>query len=181
MNLIGCNGDATPSGSGAIAQAEFPVWECPSSSTGHAFCGTILREVALPPIRVTGLHTAFGDKVIHEGLHLEVRPGEILGVVGGSGSGKSVLLNSILGLRQPDGGSVELFGRDIGETVANRLRDIDDIAYVRFASEYYEFRNVGDILAKLEELNARTQDVKEQQPLFDGEPGDETKPNRARP
>ncbi len=53
MNLIGCNGDATPSGSGTIAQAEFPVWECPSSSTGHAFCGTILREVALSPIRVT--------------------------------------------------------------------------------------------------------------------------------
>jgi len=75
----------------------------------------------------------------------------------------------------------EVESREIGETVANRLRDVDDIAYVRFASEYYEFRNVGDILAKLEELNARTQDVKEQQPLFDGEPGDETKPNRARP
>lgn len=75
-------------------------------------------EPETPPIRVTGLHTAFGDKVIHEGLHLEVRPGEILGVVGGSGSGKSVLLNSILGLRQPNGGSVELFGRDIGEPSA---------------------------------------------------------------
>lgn len=61
----------------------------------------------------------------------------------------------------------EVESREIGETVANRLRDIDDIAYVRFASEYYEFRNVGDILAKLEELNDRTRDVKEQQPLFD--------------
>ena len=61
----------------------------------------------------------------------------------------------------------EVESREIGETVANRLRDVDDIAYVRFASEYYEFRNVGDILAKLEELNARTRDVKAQQQLFD--------------
>ncbi|MEQ9617384.1 MAG: transcriptional regulator NrdR [Phycisphaerales bacterium] len=61
----------------------------------------------------------------------------------------------------------EVESRQIGETVANKLRDIDDIAYVRFASEYYEFRNVGDILAKLEELNERTKDVKDQQPLFE--------------
>ena len=59
------------------------------------------------PIRVKGLRTAFGDKVIHEDLGLEVKRGEILGVVGGSGSGKSVLLNTILGLKQPDGGSVD--------------------------------------------------------------------------
>lgn len=75
-------------------------------------------ETATPPIRVKRLRTAFGDKIVHEDLDLEVRKGEILGVVGGSGSGKSVLLNSILGLRQPDGGSVELFGRDIGEPSA---------------------------------------------------------------
>ncbi|PHP21614.1 ABC transporter ATP-binding protein [Sphingobium sp. IP1] len=66
-----------------------------------------------PPIRVRGLRTAFGPKVIHEDLDLEVRSGEILGVVGGSGSGKSVLLNTILGLKQPDGGTVEILGRNI--------------------------------------------------------------------
>src|SRR3546814_4269932 len=55
-----------------------------------------------PPIRVRGLRTAFGPKVIHDDLDLEVRSGEILGVVGGSGSGKSVLLNTILGLKQPE-------------------------------------------------------------------------------
>ncbi len=65
------------------------------------------------PIRVSGLRTAFGEKVIHEDLDLEVRRGEILGVVGGSGSGKSVLLNTILGLKRPDGGTVEIFGRNI--------------------------------------------------------------------
>lgn len=68
-----------------------------------------------PPIRVRGLRTAFGPKIIHEDLDLEVRSGEILGVVGGSGSGKSVLLNTILGLKQPDGGTVEILGRNIGD------------------------------------------------------------------
>lgn len=72
------------------------------------------------PIRVKALRTAFGEKVIHENLDLEVRRGEILGVVGGSGSGKSVLLNTILGLKHPDGGSVELFGRDIRDPPTDR-------------------------------------------------------------
>ncbi|WP_454887524.1 ABC transporter ATP-binding protein [Sphingomonas oryzagri] len=68
-----------------------------------------------PPVRVRKLRTAFGDHVIHEDLDLEVRPREILGVVGGSGSGKSVLLNTILGLKRPDGGSVEIFGQDVAD------------------------------------------------------------------
>lgn len=71
------------------------------------------------PIRVKGLRTAFGDRVIHEDLGLEVKRGEILGVVGGSGSGKSVLLNTILGLKQPDGGSIEIFGQDIRDPQAH--------------------------------------------------------------
>jgi transcriptional repressor NrdR len=61
----------------------------------------------------------------------------------------------------------EVHARDIGELVATKLRDLDDIAYVRFASEYYQFRNVGEILAQLEELNSRVRDVKDQQPLFE--------------
>lgn len=68
---------------------------------------------APPPIRVAGLRTAFGDNVIHDQLDLEVKAGEILGVIGGSGAGKSVLLNTILGLKAPDGGKVELFGHNV--------------------------------------------------------------------
>ncbi len=61
----------------------------------------------------------------------------------------------------------EVESRRIGELVASKLRDLDEIAYVRFASEYYQFRNVGDILTQLEELNARVKDVREQGKLFE--------------
>ena len=65
------------------------------------------------PIAIKGLRNSFGDQVVHEDLDLEVRRGEILGVVGGSGSGKSVLMRSIIGLHIPDEGCIEVFGRDI--------------------------------------------------------------------
>jgi ABC-type transporter Mla maintaining outer membrane lipid asymmetry ATPase subunit MlaF len=52
-------------------------------------------------IRVRGVTNRFGEQVVHEGLDLDVRRGEVLGVVGGSGSGKSVLMRSIIGLRRP--------------------------------------------------------------------------------
>ena len=65
-----------------------------------------------PIISVRGLDNRFGEQVVHEGLDLDVRRGEILGVVGGSGSGKSVLMRSILGLRTPDAGEIEVLGVD---------------------------------------------------------------------
>lgn len=65
-----------------------------------------------PVIRVTGLRTRFGANVVHDGLELEVRRGEVMGIVGGSGSGKSVLMRTIVGLRRPTAGKIELFGRD---------------------------------------------------------------------
>jgi len=63
-------------------------------------------------IRVRGLVNRFGSQTVHEDLDLDVRRGEILGVVGGSGTGKSVLMRSILGLRVPDAGQIEVLGRD---------------------------------------------------------------------
>jgi phospholipid/cholesterol/gamma-HCH transport system ATP-binding protein len=66
-----------------------------------------------PIVRVRGLLSRFGAQVVHDGLDLEVLPNEIFGVVGGSGTGKTVLLRTILGLRQPQGGTVEVYGRDI--------------------------------------------------------------------
>ncbi|TBW10147.1 ATP-binding cassette domain-containing protein [Azotobacter chroococcum subsp. isscasi] len=66
-----------------------------------------------PLIRVRGLVNRFGRQTVHDGLDLDIRRGEILGVVGGSGTGKSVLLRSIVGLRRPSAGRIELFGEDL--------------------------------------------------------------------
>lgn len=65
------------------------------------------------PIVVEGLTTAFGDHVIHRDLDLKVRRGEILGVVGGSGTGKSVLMRSIIGLQPVEHGNIEVLGEAI--------------------------------------------------------------------
>jgi len=64
-------------------------------------------------IRVRRLCNRFGRYVVHEGLDLDMYKGEILGVVGGSGTGKSVLLRSIIGLHRPNSGEVRLFGEDL--------------------------------------------------------------------
>ena len=61
-------------------------------------------------IRVQDLRNQFGEQVVHEHLDLDVRRGEILGVVGGSGTGKSVLLRSIIGLQTPSAGEITVFG-----------------------------------------------------------------------
>ena len=61
-------------------------------------------------IEIRGLKNQFGSEVIHENLDLDVARGEIIGLVGGSGSGKSVLMRAILGLRQPQGGQIRVLG-----------------------------------------------------------------------
>ena len=66
-----------------------------------------------PIITVRGLRNAFGEQVIHDNLDLTVCRGEILGVVGGSGTGKSVLLRSIIGLVPVRAGSVQVLGTDL--------------------------------------------------------------------
>ncbi len=63
-------------------------------------------------IEVEGLRTQFGAAVIHDNLDLVVRRNEILGVVGGSGTGKSVLMRAIIGLKEPSAGTVRVFGED---------------------------------------------------------------------
>ncbi len=68
---------------------------------------------AEPVIRIRGLRNQFGAQVVHENLDLDVRRGEIIGVVGGSGSGKSVLMRAIIGLGRPAAGSIKLFGEEV--------------------------------------------------------------------
>jgi phospholipid/cholesterol/gamma-HCH transport system ATP-binding protein len=64
-------------------------------------------------IRIKGVVTRFGAVTIHDGINLDVRRGEVLGVVGGSGTGKSVLLRTIIGLTRPTAGRIEVFGHDM--------------------------------------------------------------------
>ncbi len=73
-----------------------------------------MEDPSAPPpiISVRGLRNQFGAQVVHDGLDLDVRSGEILGVVGGSGTGKSVLMRSILGLRPPEAGEIRVLGVD---------------------------------------------------------------------
>nr|WP_321269708.1 ABC transporter ATP-binding protein [uncultured Tolumonas sp.] len=72
-----------------------------------------MTKTAQPLIQVRGLLNRFGSQIVHENLDLDVCRGEILGVVGGSGTGKSVLLRSIVGLHKPDAGDIQLFGEQL--------------------------------------------------------------------
>jgi len=73
-------------------------------------------------VEVRGLVNRFGRQTVHRDLDMSVEEGEVFGIVGGSGSGKSVLLRTILGLQKPNAGSVSLHGRDITSMNAAELR-----------------------------------------------------------
>jgi len=76
-------------------------------------------------IEVRGLLSQFGERTIHENLDLDLERGEVLGVVGGSGTGKTVLLNSIIGLKEPEGGEIRLLGYDRGTMTAAQQADVE--------------------------------------------------------
>ena len=71
------------------------------------------------------MRNQFGKQVVHENLELSVKRGEIIGVVGGSGSGKSVLMRSIIGLNQPAAGVVRIFGEAVQDLTASERSRID--------------------------------------------------------
>jgi phospholipid/cholesterol/gamma-HCH transport system ATP-binding protein len=77
-----------------------------------------------PVIEVRNLVNRFGPQVVHDGLDFDVYPGEVLGVVGGSGTGKSVLLESIIGLHRPQEGRILVKGKDI---MLMRKREMLDV------------------------------------------------------
>ena len=77
-----------------------------------------------PIITIRGLRNAFGDQVVHDDLDLDVYRGEILGVVGGSGTGKSVLMRSIIGLQVPEAGEVEVLGENMIDRTEDEAKNI---------------------------------------------------------
>jgi len=98
-----------------------------------------------PLIRFEDLHKAFGSKVVFDGLTLDVRRGETLAVIGGSGAGKSVLLKCLIGLMDPDGGHIFFDGHDLSgygekEFLPIRRR----VAMVFQASALFDSISVGE-------------------------------------
>jgi len=85
-----------------------------------------------PIIEARGIVNRFGAQVVHDGLDLTVHAGEIFGIVGGSGSGKSVLLNTLLGLRRPQAGEVRIRGTDITQLDDAALRSLKTLYGVTF-------------------------------------------------
>jgi phospholipid/cholesterol/gamma-HCH transport system ATP-binding protein len=72
-------------------------------------------------IDVAGLVTRFGAQTVHDGLDLQVRRGDLVALIGGSGSGKSVLLREILGLQRPTSGTIRLLGTDMWQASEQEL------------------------------------------------------------
>jgi len=87
-----------------------------------------------PLVEVSGLVNRFGTQVVHEGLDMVVNRDEVFGIVGGSGTGKSVLLRTILGLRRPQAGLVRIDGQDITQMSDAQLRHVKSRYGVSFQS-----------------------------------------------
>ena len=77
-----------------------------------------------PALEVQGLVNRFGPQLVHDGLDMQVAADEVFGIVGGSGSGKTVLLRTILGLQRPQAGVVRIDGSDITRMSAAQLRGV---------------------------------------------------------
>ncbi len=77
-----------------------------------------------PVVEVRGMVNRFGAQVVHDGLDMIVEEREVFGIVGGSGSGKSVLLRSILGLQRPKAGEVRVYGRDLTRMSTAELKEV---------------------------------------------------------
>jgi phospholipid/cholesterol/gamma-HCH transport system ATP-binding protein len=89
------------------------------------------EEVGPPVVRIRNLWTRFGRTVVHQDLNLDIYAGEILSIVGGSGTGKTVLLRQMLGLEHPTSGSVTVFGEDVSSASPEQLQRIRDAVLLK--------------------------------------------------
>lgn len=85
-----------------------------------------MNRAAAPVISIRGLRNQFGRQVVHDDLDLDVWRGEVLGVVGGSGTGKSVLLRTIVGLNRPRAGRITVLGNEVGRLRSSEWRRLQE-------------------------------------------------------
>ena len=86
--------------------------------------GELTLDGSVPIVDINGLWTKYGRTVVHQDLNLEIEQGEIMSIVGGSGTGKTTLLRQMLGLERPARGCVKVFGEDISEITAEQLQQL---------------------------------------------------------
>ncbi len=84
--------------------------------------GELTLDGSVPVVEINNLQTKFGKTVIHNDLNLTIEDGEIMSIVGGSGTGKTVLLRQMLGLERPSKGCVRIFGEDITQAASAQLQ-----------------------------------------------------------
>jgi phospholipid/cholesterol/gamma-HCH transport system ATP-binding protein len=119
------------------------------------------EEVGPPVVEISGLWTKFGRTVVHQDLNLEIFGGEIMTIVGGSGTGKTVLLRQMLGLERPARGCVKVFGEDISEADAEQLQRMRNHWGMLFqqGALYSALTVFDNIATPLRELRALPEDV----------------------
>jgi phospholipid/cholesterol/gamma-HCH transport system ATP-binding protein len=119
------------------------------------------EEVGPPVVEISNLWTRFGRTVVHQDLNLKIYSGEILSIVGGSGTGKTVLLRQMLGLEKPARGSVCVFGEDISSADPERLQGMRNHWGMLFQQgALYSALTVFDNIAQpMRELHALPEDL----------------------
>jgi phospholipid/cholesterol/gamma-HCH transport system ATP-binding protein len=123
--------------------------------------GELTLDGSEPVVEITNLQTRFGKTVIHNNLNLTIEDGEIMSIVGGSGTGKTVLLRQMLGLERPSQGCVKVFGEDISAASPEQLQNMRNHWGMLFQQgALYSALTVFDNIAfPMRELRALPEDV----------------------
>jgi phospholipid/cholesterol/gamma-HCH transport system ATP-binding protein len=123
--------------------------------------GELTLDGSVPVVEITGLWTKYGRTVVHQDLNLKIYAGEILSIVGGSGTGKTVLLRQMLGLEKPARGEVLVFGEDISRADPEQLQRMRNHWGMLFqqGALYSALTVFENIAQPMRELHALPEDV----------------------